>query len=236
MKIFAVNGSEKGNRGVTYDLYRHFIKAMEEAGASINSIDLRRQNIESCRACMNCWNITPGKCVINDDMSSFIKEICQADLLVLESPVYLNSASSLLKRFIERCMPMNNRNFRVDDEGHFQHCTNFKIPPFIVISTCGLPGNNNFEAIDFFFEKLACGWDTKIVGKIYRSEAYLFEADIQELKVLKEDYFRRLTECAKEVVNTGYIKEATQKRINSLLLKANIYVETAKGMRFGTTE
>ena len=232
MKVIAINGSAKRQKGVTYDIYSRFIKGMEVAGATVNSIDLIDRNIQSCRACMDCWYTNPGKCFVHDEMDSIIKEMVHADLILLESPIYLHSASAQFKKFIERCMPINNRDFRIDDDGYFQHCTNYKIPPLIVISSCGLPGNHNFEAIDMFFEKLAGGWDTQIVGKIYLSEAFLLKMEIPELKVLKEDYYKRLIECAKEVVTTGHIEEKTQKHINTILLKSHIYVETAQVIDF----
>lgn len=232
MKVFAVNGSVKGERGITYWIYSEFIEGLREAGAEVHSINLVDENISGCKACMCCWSVKMGTCVLKDNMAEYIKEMTEADLIVFESPVYLNSVSSLLKNFIERCMPFNNRTFRVGPKGNYLHSMNYKLPPVLVISSCGLPGDEYFRALDEFFEMLAEGWDTKIVGKIYRNESYLFQDYIEEIKIIQKDYFRRLKKAAAEVVETGQLSERTQRRLNSLLLTKELYRESGEGWRW----
>lgn len=232
MKIFAINGSGKGRNGLTYRLFNILLDGMRQNGAEVETVDLKYADIHTCKACMKCWLSENKKCFQQDEMQSYLEQMINSDLLVFESPVYLQTVTSLMKKFIERCMPFSNKGFRISNNIYY-HCLNKKVPPIVVLDTCGLPNYSNFEAIDVFWEKLALGWDTKIVGKIYLSESYLYAGNNDALKFLLNDYERRLWECGKEIIENGCLSIASQERINEKLLNPDIYVENAKSTFFG---
>ena len=70
-------------------------------------IKLSELTIEPCRACGICQ--TTGHCVIYDDLSPILVQLCELDALVLGSSVYFNNVSSLMKAFIDRTWCLRGR-------------------------------------------------------------------------------------------------------------------------------
>ncbi len=70
MKILLINGSPKGDRSNTLKLSKAFLEGILEIhkDAEIRQLNLSGKKIAPCRGCFACWNKTPGKCVMTDDM------------------------------------------------------------------------------------------------------------------------------------------------------------------------
>ena len=43
------------------------VEGMQDAGAEVEVIELRRKTIKNCIGCYTCWTKTPGKCIHKDD-------------------------------------------------------------------------------------------------------------------------------------------------------------------------
>ena len=74
-------------------------------GANIRKIYLIDQHIEYCRNCRNCTQeagAARGKCAIEDDMAGILKEIEEADAIVLGSPVNFYNVTAVFRTFLER--------------------------------------------------------------------------------------------------------------------------------------
>lgn len=226
MKILILNGSPKGRRGVTYSLLTRFEQGMKNAGAITEIIHLVEMNIRQCLGCLHCWNSQDGKCVHQDDMDKILPKMRDADLMVIESPVYYNNVTSILKIFLERCMPLNSRDFCIDETGVYQHQCRYKMPPIVMFSSCGLPDRTNFDIISFYGKLLAKHWNTSVAGEVYRSESYLFEFSMPNIKILLADYNKRLVLAGEELARNGFLSEDTTRKLNRALIDSDIYVHT----------
>ncbi len=103
-KILAINGSYRDD-GVTDKTLELLIKELIEAGAEIESINLRDYPIEFCLNCRECTQQegeAPGKCVLDDGMHKLVDKIEQADAFIFASPTNFGSVTALFKRFMER--------------------------------------------------------------------------------------------------------------------------------------
>ncbi len=89
MKILVLNGSPKGERSNTYRLTKAFLEGMSEDGEALETREMavNRLNIRSCLGCFSCWNKTPGKCCIADDMAGVIEAMLWADVTVWSFPL-----------------------------------------------------------------------------------------------------------------------------------------------------
>ena len=94
-------GRPKGN---TAQLVASFVKGVENAGHSVETISLNKTEVKGCLGCNACRYGKP--CVQKDDFNSLIPKIKEADLIVFASPLYFWTISSKIKAFIERfyCM------------------------------------------------------------------------------------------------------------------------------------
>jgi len=99
-RVLAVMGSPRKNMNTD----KLLDKVLE--GVRINSVDakkvyLRDLNISPCISCGNCERT--GDCFMNDDMKELYDDFNNSDIIIIASPLYFNTVSSLTKMMIDRC-------------------------------------------------------------------------------------------------------------------------------------
>ena len=102
-KIYAVNGSPRKN-GNTAQLLQKALEGAASAGAEVKLIQLADLDFSGCRSCFACKrlaNPAPG-CVLKDALAEILKELLQADGIIMGSPIYFGAESGLYRNFLER--------------------------------------------------------------------------------------------------------------------------------------
>lgn len=105
--ILMINGSYRDD-GITDQTLDAMREQLQSAGAEVDEIRLRDYPIEFCLNCRECTQQpgeAPGQCVHDDGMAQLIRQIEQADGLVLASPTNAGAVTAVFKRFIERLIP-----------------------------------------------------------------------------------------------------------------------------------
>lgn len=99
-QILIVKGSprKKGNTSAMADA---FAKGASENENIITEVVLKDKTIGDCMGCGACQG-NGGICVQKDDMAEIYDEMKKADVIVLTSPVYFYTWTSLMKRMIDR--------------------------------------------------------------------------------------------------------------------------------------
>lgn len=107
--ILAFSGSMR--KGNTEELVKAFLKGAKKVkGTKGKHFLLRKLKPEFPCGRDSCWHTE--KCTIGDGLTPLLKKIPNADALVLATPNYFNSVSSLFKIFIDRTNPFSkNRRF-----------------------------------------------------------------------------------------------------------------------------
>ena len=121
MKITVFNGSPRGKRSNSHVMVKSLLEGAKEAGAETEEVFLIEQNIKHCRGCFTCWGKTPGKCVIDDDMTDLINLYLDSDFAGMATPVYGMYMTGLLKNFIDRFLPLATPHIQRNQEGTFYH-------------------------------------------------------------------------------------------------------------------
>ena len=89
MKILVINGSPKLKNSNTLKLTDSFLKGFSSViEPEIDIVDIYKMDIKPCKGCFSCWNKTPGKCVIRDDMEKLIDRIIVSDIIIFSFPLY----------------------------------------------------------------------------------------------------------------------------------------------------
>jgi hypothetical protein len=102
--VLAIIGSYRKG-GVVDTAVDAVLEGAHENGANVRKIYLIDQHIEYCRNCRNCTQeagAARGKCAIEDDMAGILKEIEEADAIVLGSPVNFYNVTAVFRTFLER--------------------------------------------------------------------------------------------------------------------------------------
>ncbi len=105
MKIVVLMGSPNPN-GSTSILVKHFAKGAEEAGHSVEIIDVCHVDIHPCIGCVKCGY--EGPCVQRDDVEQIRKKLLASDMVVFATPLYYYGMSAQLKTVVDRFCAYNS--------------------------------------------------------------------------------------------------------------------------------
>ena len=100
-KILVVMGSPR-KKGNSITLAQNVIAGAESAGAQVDSYYLHEMDIKPCDACETCRKNENKECIIDDDMQKLYPKICEADALVIATPIYYFTISAQTKLFMDR--------------------------------------------------------------------------------------------------------------------------------------
>ncbi len=167
MKVIALNGSARGKKGVTWRLLNSLLKGLSEGGATVRDIQLKEMNISLCRACLTCMHKTPGQCAQRDDMDQIYPLLKESDLLVMGTPVYLDTMTAQMKIVMDRCVCGMDPFLRLDSTNRVRHPFSWNMPSkFLLVSTSGFPETESFLPLITTFRAQAANFGCESVGEI----------------------------------------------------------------------
>lgn len=99
-KLLAIMGSPRKGKN-TDTVLDKVLEGIDKDNVEITKVYLRDLEMNPCVACDACTKT--GKCCIRDDMSNLYDKFNHSDGIIIASPVYFNTVSSLTKIMIDRC-------------------------------------------------------------------------------------------------------------------------------------
>jgi multimeric flavodoxin WrbA len=80
---------------------------------------LAELEVGACKGCFACWTYSAGECIIDDNGRKTAEDLARSDLWVYITPVTFGGYSSLLKRGLDRLIPIQLPFFKkFDGEVH----------------------------------------------------------------------------------------------------------------------
>lgn len=246
MNILVINGSPRGKASNTYRLTQAFLEGIKQAmlgqagtggqkadahGESGNNIRVEelmvnRMDIRSCLGCFSCWNKTPGKCCIEDDMGEVIQKLLWADVTIWSFPLYYYSVPGALKNLIDRQLPMclPFMTEREDHVGNGSHPARYDMSgkKTVVISTCGFyTAEGNYDGVKSLFDHM-CGRGS--YTEIFCGQGELFR--VPELSRRTDEYLSYVKAAGREYAK-GDISGSTRKALKGLLYPKEMFESMA---------
>lgn len=174
MRVLILQGSSRGDRGITGMVVNSFVKGMKKADPSteIHVECLAARKIEKCRGCFACWVKTPGSCCIKDDMEQIIEEYRSSDAVIAATPLYIDSMSSSLKKAWERLLPVMEPYFEYDGVWVKHRIRSRRPKGLFVIGTCAMPETEQFDALLQTFRRIAHNFGIGFLGQLLRAESH----------------------------------------------------------------
>jgi len=209
MKILAINGSPRGNKGNTDRILQPFLEGAREAGAETETVYLKDKTINHCTGCFTCWTKTPGVCIHKDDMPELLEKVREADVVVFATPLYIFTVSGLMKDFMDRIIPLA-LPFIVQRSNHYIHPMRHPEAwpkKFVLISNCGFPERHHFSALEETFRRFTDSPDVELAGMILCAGGELLRSALRDR--LKW-YLEAARKAGREVVEQGCISPETQ--------------------------
>ncbi|SDZ05826.1 NADPH-dependent FMN reductase [Proteiniborus ethanoligenes] len=99
-KVLAIMGSQRKNKN-TDRLLDAVLEGVRTNRVEIKKVYLNDMDMSLCKACAVCEKT--GKCFIKDDMTDIYDDFNHSDIIIIASPLYFNTVSSLTKIMIDRC-------------------------------------------------------------------------------------------------------------------------------------
>ena len=226
MKITAVNGSPRGERGNTNVMVEAFLAGAREAGAATENVLLARKRIGPCKACYACWMKTPGICSQRDDMDDLMPLVTGSDVLVFATPLYVDNVSGLMKNFMDRLIALGDPHWEKDENGECRHGMRHDKPTkFAVIANCGFPQQSHFQVLRLYFRRVARNMHAELVAEIYREAGMLLTIPNPELRPLVERYTALVGRAGREVVEGPALSAETVRALERPLLPSENFVD-----------
>jgi multimeric flavodoxin WrbA len=234
MKILALNSSARtGGESRTELLLNRLVKGMQQAGATVSLVHLRKKNIKNCIGCYTCMTKTPGQCIHKDDMTLELFPMwLQSDMVVYASPLFHYGVNATMKAFIERTFPVY-QPFLERHGDMVYHPLRHRYPAIVLLSVAGFPHESVFDQLSNWanhtFGKGGRQSDVRLLAEIYRPASEI----MIRYKDKINDILDATEQAGQELVEEMKISPHTMARIKQPLDKteavmglANIHWQT----------
>ncbi len=219
MNILVINGSPKGEKSNSYQLTNAFLRGIKESDseAAIRRRTVCQMDIRPCLGCFSCWNRTPGKCCMEDDMAQVIQDLLWADITVWSFPLYYYTVPGELKNLIDRQLPMllpfmEEKEGQAGNGGHPSRY-DMSGKRTVLISTCGFyTAEGNYDGVYSLFDHF-CGRENYTA--IFCGQGELFR--VRELSAVTSAYLSVVEQAGREYMSGG-ISAQSRERLAQLLL------------------
>ncbi|AKI97476.1 flavodoxin family protein [Kosmotoga pacifica] len=218
MKIVAINGSPRMEKGYTAMLLTAFLQGTMNAGADVELFYASRLNVKPC-SCgqMYCWYVKPGECVIKDDMEMLHSKLAEAEIMVLATPVYIplpGDMQNVINRLCPLMVPaLEFRSGRT--RARFRKHVNVR--KIVLVATGGWWEKENLTTVVRIAEELAEDVSVEFAGAVLRPHVHVMKKDGK----LTKDGQAILDEVKKagyELIKEGKIESDTLKAISRPLI------------------
>ncbi|WP_457551230.1 flavodoxin family protein [Desulfobacula sp.] len=111
MMVLGINGSPRPKGNSVY-LMSCFMEEMKAMGNETKVLNAPKLKINPCIGCGSCE--TKGVCIFKDDFTNIVlPAIIQADMIVINSPIYFYAFPAAIKALIDRIQVLWSRKYRL---------------------------------------------------------------------------------------------------------------------------
>lgn len=219
MKTLIINGSLKGDASHSYMVASRFARGIEAtADAQTEVIELKNMNISHCVGCFGCWKVTPGQCVIRDDMDIIRDKIMESDNIILSFPLYFFGVSSKMKTMLDRLlpfkMPYKGRHATEDNLLIMDYRYDFSDKRLILVSSCAHSSTDIvYDSVTREFDMI-CGKDN--YTKVFCPQGEILELD--QMKSILNKYLNGIEDAGKEFGINRKLSEETARKVCAPLI------------------
>jgi multimeric flavodoxin WrbA len=90
-----------------YDAYiGEMVRQLGRRGHTVDHLSLPQLKLSDCIGCWSCWVKTPGLCALRDDGARVLRSYLASDLAVFATPLGLGFVSGVMKRMLDRLIPL----------------------------------------------------------------------------------------------------------------------------------
>ena len=224
MKVLAINGSPRAEKGNTALILEPFLDGMKAGGAEVDLAYTKTMNILPCQGDYHCWFKKPGVCFQTDDMDELLPKLCAADVLVLATPLYVDGMTGPLKNLLDRVIPIADPTIELR-EGRCRHPARegVKKGKIVLVSNCGFWGEANFEPLLAHIQAIGANLSREFAGALLRPHGAALKA-MMDQGMSVDPIFDAAREAGRQLAETGVMEAETLEKIRRPLIPQEPYV------------
>jgi len=222
MKVIALNGSPRMEKGNTAMILNPFLEGMKEAGAEVELFYAGKLNIGPCNGDMSCWFKNHGVCGQKDDMQMLLPKLADADVIVWASPVYYSGITGPLKNIMDRQLPI-----------HVFGQKGTKKQKAVLVSTCSAWELTTFDPLLLHINAVYSMPDggSDFAAALLRPMAEGMSEMIKAGETgLVDEIFQAAKDAGRQFVKNGRVSSDTQAKISKPLMTRDAYYKAAEAM------
>lgn len=222
MRVLIINGSARGQKGVTHRLLEALGRGLEGGGAQVTALQVRELKVAPCLACLSCMLKTPGVCAQRDDMDRVYALLKESDLLVLGAPVYTDGYPAQLKALMDRCVSAMQPFLFEDEQGWIRHPAAWSMPgDWLLVSTCSFPEPETFAPLIANFRAQARNQLSRPLAEFCLPGSLALQMEPSVL----EPHLGHLEEAGRQLATAGRLHPYLLASINRPPLSRDRYLE-----------
>jgi len=218
MDVLAINGSPRGDRGVTAHVLAPFLEGMRDGGARTSLLRTCELDIGPCLGCRKCWTETNGACVQKDDMQSVYTKLKAADVLVLATPVFFDCMTGPMKGLLDRCVALVDPRIEVRGGRQRHPLRNPREKgsrrQVAILSVCGFHEMATFAPLVTHVKAMARNMDREYAGAVLRPHGWV----LAEMRDAREGVYGAAREAGRQLARDGRMSPATLRAVGRPLL------------------
>ena len=225
LKVVAINGSPKMDKGNTALILGPFLEGMREVGAEVELFYTKKLDVNPCQGCFTCSLRTPGECFQKDDMQMLHPKLCEADIWVFASPVYVSGVTGPMKTLIDRILiPLGKPALDLRN-GHCHHPLRERIKhgKVVLVSNCGYWEMDNFNLLLAQIRALCWHAEREFAGALLRPHGPALKP-MMERGVPVDDIFEAAKEAGRQLVEDGKMSPETLNIVSRELVPLEMYL------------
>jgi multimeric flavodoxin WrbA len=163
MKIVILDGQPNSAHAHWQSYLLKLSGSLEALGHQVRHFVLKDMKIHHCQGCFTCWLRTPGLCVHRDDASEINDEVINADFVLWASPLLAGFPSSILKKALDRTIPLVHPYFEIVN-GEFHHMARYPKYPLVglLIEPTQEDGPETLPMLAHLFSRNALNFKTRL--------------------------------------------------------------------------
>lgn len=218
VKVLAINGSPRKDKGNTALLLGAFLEGMRDAGAEVQLFYASRLKLKPCSCgAMQCWYQHPGECCIQDDMQQLYPELRAAEILILATPVYIplpTAMQTVINRLCPLVVPL--LEFRQGrTRARFRNDVNIKT--ITAVSTGGWWEIENMDTVVRIVRELADNSAAAFGGAVLRPHAFMMKEE-GEITAQGQIVLDAAQQAGYDLVQTGRMQPETLDAVSRPLI------------------
>jgi multimeric flavodoxin WrbA len=225
MKVVAINGSPRMDKGNTALILTPFLEGMREAGADVELYYTKKLKINPCQGEFHCAVKTPGECFQRDDMQMLHPKLCEADVWVFATPVYVSGMTGPTKNLIDRMLIPLGEAFLELRDGHCRHRMRegIKHGQVVLVSNCAYWEMDNFDLLLAHMRAFCEHAERAFAGALLRPHGEVLRP-MMESGAPIGDVFSAAKEAGRQLVKDGRMSPKTLSVVCRELLPLEMYV------------